>query len=420
MKHRIFVGSSVEQLKLARAVRTNLSAYGHVVTVWDQGIFSIGKVTLDALVSSLDRFDAAVFVFAPSDLLRIRGREFEAVRDNVLFELGLFTGRIGRDRTFWLVPRGHGDFRTASDLSGVLPAEYTVPDDDDWMSAFGVACDQIHEALIESARERGRRCPPLTSDIVGLCVPHLNRVMEHMTGALAASPIDISAACVETLPADGSLRAHVNPRQQLTVTYGGIEQCASDSRDAVVVLPANEFFDDACIVDNRSALGTFVNHHFGDDLDAFKQLVASERRALRPLLVEREAGQYQESYGVGTSIYLSLPLRRSVHVILTAVTRKRAGEGIKAEPAYIFACMQSINRIVNDNKFTEVHVPLLGAGHGDMSPEVALFCLIAALATMPDIRRANIVLRPYSAASGGVAPSVVKKMLAYVCGAAYS
>ena len=98
MRHRIFVGSSAEQLKLARAIRNNLSAYGHAVTVWDQGIFSIGKVALDALTCSLDRFDAAVFVFAPTDLLRIRGQAFEAVRDNVLFELGLFTGRLGRDR----------------------------------------------------------------------------------------------------------------------------------------------------------------------------------------------------------------------------------------------------------------------------------------------------------------------------------
>jgi hypothetical protein len=38
----------------------------------------------------------------------------------------------------------------------------------------------------------------------------------------------------------------------------------------------------------RSALGSFVLHHFGDQLDAFKRLVAKERQQLRPILVERE------------------------------------------------------------------------------------------------------------------------------------
>ena len=116
-----------------------------------------------------------------------------------------------------------------------------------------------------------------------------------------------------------------------------------------MVLPANEFLDDACITDSGSALGAFVKRHFGDAVDGFKEVVARARRELPSVFVEREKGKYQESYGVGTSLFLPAPvLGRPVNVILTAVTRKRAGEGIKAEVSYILACLNSISRIMND------------------------------------------------------------------------
>src|SRR5438094_4417035 len=138
MPHRIFVGSSKEELKLANAIQKNLVQHGHTVKVWNQGIFSIGKAPLEALIAALDKFDAAVFVFAPNDVVRIRDKQLAAVRDNVVFELGLFTGRLGRDRTFWLVPNDEADVRTVSDLLGIVPAEYTPPRDGEWVAAVAV------------------------------------------------------------------------------------------------------------------------------------------------------------------------------------------------------------------------------------------------------------------------------------------
>ena len=54
-----------------------------------------------------------------------------------------------------------------------------------------------------------------------------------------------------------------------------------------------------------------------------------------------------------------------MNLIMTAATRKRAGEGIKAEPSYVLSCLTSISRIMNDEKLTDVYLPLLGSGHGD-------------------------------------------------------
>jgi CAP12/Pycsar effector protein, TIR domain/Thoeris protein ThsA, Macro domain len=408
MRHRIFVGSSKEELKLATAIQRNLVQYGHTVKVWNQGVFSIGKAPLEALIAALDKFDAAVFVFAPNDLVRVRDRQLQAVRDNVVFELGLFTGRLGRDRTFWLVPSDETDVRTVSDLLGIIPAEYTPPTDDDWVGALAVACDEIHQSLSESAVTRGRYTPALASSVFMECAPLLNRVMERLASAVH-HPVTAEES-VE--PITGGFRIQLPTKSHLTVIYGRIDECPPDDGRSAIVLPANEFFDDACLTDLRSALGSFVKRRFEGRVDDFTKLVARLRAELPSTFVERESGKYQESYGVGTSLYVPAPLGQDLHLILTAVTRKRAGEGIKAEPGYILSCLNSICRIMNDEKLTDVYLPVLGSGHGDLSNEVALFCLVSGISTIADIKHAHVVIYqgdPDSAPS--IAPATVRRML---------
>ncbi|MFS1985958.1 TIR domain-containing protein [Vibrio breoganii] len=43
-------------------------------------------------------FDAAIFVLSPDDVVKIRGTEQTVTRDNVVFELGMFIGRLGADK----------------------------------------------------------------------------------------------------------------------------------------------------------------------------------------------------------------------------------------------------------------------------------------------------------------------------------
>ena len=412
--YRIFVGGPSEEMRAAEAIRDNLAQRGHSVKLWNKGVFPVGKSAFESLLDALDEVDAAVFVFAPNDLVTFRGQEFDAVRDNVVFELGLFTGRLGRDCAFWVVPKGQTKLRIASDLLGVLPAEYQEPHDDDWLSALRPACDQIHAALEESARTRGARSLPLPVDAMRDCVEYLNQAMQHMTAAIAGHGSSEND-CVEDLPEGGGFVVRCGIRSELTLRFGRIEECACESPGSVIALPANEFFDDECITDTRSALGSFAHKHFGSQVDSFKRLVAEERQQRRSILVKRESNQYDASYGVGTSLWFDAPLGSTLRVILTAVTRKRAGEGLKSEPAYLFAAVRSISRIMNDKKLTELHLPLFGAGHGDMDDRTALFCLALALANAPDIRQANLVVfRKSPNARPSIDPQVVRRIMASV------
>lgn len=56
-------------------------------------------------------------MLTPDDLVRYRGKKVNAPRDNVIFELGLFMGAIGRDRTYLLT--SSKEMKIPSDLDGI-------------------------------------------------------------------------------------------------------------------------------------------------------------------------------------------------------------------------------------------------------------------------------------------------------------
>ena len=156
MKTRIIVASSAESLNVAYLVQENLEHTAEV-TVWDQGIFQPSSQTYAALKDALEQFDYAVFVFTPNDVTKIRDREYSTVRDNVVFELGLFAGRFGIERCFILVPRGIPDFHLPTDLLGITPATFEPNrDDDNLLAALGPACNRIRRKVrqIGSRSER--------------------------------------------------------------------------------------------------------------------------------------------------------------------------------------------------------------------------------------------------------------------------
>jgi hypothetical protein len=145
-KPRVFVGSSKESLDYAYAIQQNLDDDAEV-TVWKQGIFDLTKTTVESLIRALDRTDFAIFVFAPNDVLRLRRKSFAAVRDNVVFELGLFMGRLGRSRTFAVAPRGKQNLRIPTDLAGVTLGGYNTRADKNLEAALGPFCNQVRRQL---------------------------------------------------------------------------------------------------------------------------------------------------------------------------------------------------------------------------------------------------------------------------------
>ncbi len=147
MKPSLFIGSSRESLNIANACQQNLFKDAEV-TVWNQGIFEISKSNLQSLVQALVNFDFGIFIFTPDDIIMIGKEENKAVRDNVIFELGLFIGFLGRERCFILVPENTEGFRIPTDIIDMIPAEYEPNRrDNNLQAATGPGCTSIREII---------------------------------------------------------------------------------------------------------------------------------------------------------------------------------------------------------------------------------------------------------------------------------
>ena len=147
MKPKLFVGSSREQLEVARAVQEELDADAEV-TVWDQGIFELTKSSLESLLEELAKTDFAVFVLTPDDIARIRNVEYQVVRDNIIFELGMSLGSLGRERSFIIQPRLDPTVHLPTDLLGLTVALYEPKRVDQRIrSAVAPACNRIRHAM---------------------------------------------------------------------------------------------------------------------------------------------------------------------------------------------------------------------------------------------------------------------------------
>ncbi len=120
-KPKIFIASSVESLHVADALNVNFDHHAEV-TVWKHG-FELSQNSIKSLITSAMETDFAIFVFTPDDAATIRGTKKLTVRDNVLFELGLFIGTLGIERCFIIKPRDT-ELHLPSDLLGLTPTDY--------------------------------------------------------------------------------------------------------------------------------------------------------------------------------------------------------------------------------------------------------------------------------------------------------
>jgi hypothetical protein len=143
-KPSVFIGSSVKGEPIARAVEENL-AYKSETYLWSH-VFPPGKSNLESLVENAAKMDFAALVLTPDDLIESKGLTMNSPRDNVLFELGLFMGKLGRERTF-AVYNHDEQIKLPSDLAGVTPASYPNYKGNNLRAQVSSACTPILRAI---------------------------------------------------------------------------------------------------------------------------------------------------------------------------------------------------------------------------------------------------------------------------------
>lgn len=144
----LFIGSSAEGVKVARGIQSGLAHDDFIVHVWTDNVFTASSGTMEALEQMVDGADFGVLVCTQDDRIvnDERGVDVHAPRDNVILELGMCIGGLGRKRAFFLKPRTR-DLKIPSDLFGITPLDYADGEPETLAARLGHVCTSIRDIV---------------------------------------------------------------------------------------------------------------------------------------------------------------------------------------------------------------------------------------------------------------------------------
>lgn len=154
-KPRVFIGSSNEGLPVARALGKHLVDETEPV-LWTNDVFAPSSTTIESLERVPDTVEFSVLVVTPDDLRTKREITAEVPRDNVVFELGLFMGKLGRERTFLVkVIRNDSDPQLPTDLLGMTVVSVdSARSDGDMAAAVSPAASKVLRVIKKARRQQ--------------------------------------------------------------------------------------------------------------------------------------------------------------------------------------------------------------------------------------------------------------------------
>lgn len=242
---RVFIASSREALPVAEAVNIRLE-HDAKVKLWDNA-FDLSSITLPTLVTRTKETDFAVFVFHKDDKTIIRGNTYSTVRDNVVFELGLFIGALGIERCFVLVPKSvESDFRLPTDLAGLTVASYddTV---EDMVDAVTTSCAKIKQSIRKA--QAAVSAPQVAASPQPALIEHSH--LQMVQSELWRARIDLQRAVEQHAKLQNAIASHffsiAKPATEKEISKW--EEGAKDSYSKVPKLnQRNTFFVDKDVI----------------------------------------------------------------------------------------------------------------------------------------------------------------------------
>ncbi len=151
---RVFIICSVEALPIARIISNAFEHDPFAVEIWNEGCFKVANYTLQDLEAVVDNSDFAIAIAHADDVVESRDSEWPAPRDNVVFELGLFMGRLGRARAILMEPRGQ-DVKLPSDMAGITTIPYRFEKGGENARLMGPACNKLRDHIVDLGANNG-------------------------------------------------------------------------------------------------------------------------------------------------------------------------------------------------------------------------------------------------------------------------
>lgn len=146
-KIRVFIISSTESLPIAREIQSAFAHDDFQTVLWTDGVFKMSSYAIQSLEDEVDRSDFAIAIAHPEDTMTMRGAEWPTARDNVIFEIGLFMGRLGRQRAILMESRDE-KVKLPSDFAGLTTVPYRFAPGADAARLMGPACHALRKHIL--------------------------------------------------------------------------------------------------------------------------------------------------------------------------------------------------------------------------------------------------------------------------------
>ena len=143
------------------------------VRVWDDDTFQLGDHPLESLGRQMLLSDFALLIVHPDDKIVEKGKDDTyTTRDNVLFELGLFIGALGKKRGFFLAVNDHTGkkekkVKIPTDLVGIIRMQVNLVSKKTFDKSLQKQCKLLLTAVDRAQKSMGIRLLPSTSLATG-------------------------------------------------------------------------------------------------------------------------------------------------------------------------------------------------------------------------------------------------------------
>lgn len=171
----IFIGSSKEGKKVAEKVQQSLAGFAQC-RLWVDA-FDFGVSNYDNLIKQVAFYDYAILIATSDDMLESRMQVFNSVRDNVLFEFGMFAGGLGKSRVFYIVEDGT---KIPSDLSGITLPFLPKRSSSKFEAAVNEVIEKIKEYIVGKENTFDLGFLPSTTLAYGYFVNFVERTVERL------------------------------------------------------------------------------------------------------------------------------------------------------------------------------------------------------------------------------------------------
>jgi len=204
LKPKIFIGSSTLGYPVAEKVKECLASFSDCFLWKEPTVWESNRSTFENLIKMVSHFDFGVFVATADDLTLTNDKIVIEARDNVILEMALFLGALGRDKSFLLVENGT---KLPSDFAGIFMPRFDAKD----QASITSACREFEAKIVEHYALGHLSLYPTTALAIGY---YRNFVSGLVQSIVDAQPLNIDGVLYTdfkiniVMPADlkGSIR----------------------------------------------------------------------------------------------------------------------------------------------------------------------------------------------------------------------